>query len=374
MTRLWARRWRTGLTAVLTMALIPLAGTQAGATGTTAGGTSAVTKTRTTLGSDVVIHDDTFANVLQQTLTMAAGEKRHLRGRAETTNSITGNVGMTSRIHCNNAAGTLVSVEAASARNHEGYDTTTYATPGRLPLFADLLFTAPAAGTYTCFLRVNAYTSLLGNPYLTVKAGNTWLESDDSDRPGAQWWQNPNCPSGGFVDPAVPQLPGTVARCTYVGASPAEPDAWVFYNDGPPGTPVQKWQAHPDADSVSAQANLGLTTCYYKTGSCTEDMWSAPKGPGAVVNTRFELIQLDTTGHACRTRDDTVVRTVGDDAHHTTGYHSISAMPIEPSCGTRTFIMRIYVKHVSGQRVKIDGAQSNGRTPLTSGIAFNNFV
>jgi hypothetical protein len=34
--------------------------------------------------------------------------------------------------------------------------------------------------------------------------------------------------------------------------------------------------------------------------------------------------------------------------------------------------MRVYVKHVSGQTVKIDGVQS-GITSLTNGIAFNHF-
>ncbi|AZK95649.1 MULTISPECIES: hypothetical protein [Streptomyces] len=352
-------RWRTVLTAALTMALLPLWATSAGAAGTGADSTSAVTKTRVTLATDSVIHDDTFAHVLQQTLTLAAGEKRHLRARAESTNSITGNVGKTVRIFCNDASGNLASVEAASARNHEGYDTTSYAVPGRLPLYTDLLFTAPAAGTYTCILKVNAYTSLLGNPHLTVKAGSTWLESDDSDRAGAHWWQNPDCASN-----------ATTGTCTYVGAAPAQPDAWVFYNDG---TVRHKWEAHPDAVTVSAQANLGLTTCYDETGSCPQNMWGPPKGPGAVVDTRFELVQLDTTGHACRTHQHQISRTVGDNAHHTTGYYALNNITIEPSCGTRTFLMRIYVKHVSGQRVKIDGAQRNGLTPLTSGIAFNNF-
>ncbi|MFI1016128.1 hypothetical protein [Streptomyces sp. NPDC020965] len=356
------RWWRTTVTAVLALALIPLWNTPAGATGTAATGSSAaVTNTRVTLGTDTAVYDDTPAvHVLQQTLTMAAGEKRHLRGRVETTNSGTGNVGKTIYIFCNDASGNPASVEAASARNHEGYDTTSYATPGRLPLYTDLLFTAPAAGTYTCILKVWAYTTLPGSLYLTAKAGSTWLQSSDSDRPGAHWWQNPNCASN-----------ATTGTCTYVGNAPTNTDSWVFYDDG---TPVHQWQAHPDAISVSAQANLGLTTCYTKTKSCLSGMWSGPKGPGAVVDTRFELIQLNTTGHTCVTHNDAATRTISDDAHHTAAYYALNNIPIEASCGTRTFVMRIYVKHVSGQTVKIDGAQSNGLTPLTSGIAFNNFV
>ncbi|MCH0541980.1 hypothetical protein I3F58_20900 [Streptomyces sp. MUM 203J] len=247
---------------------------------------------------------------------------------------------------------------AASARNHEGHDTNTYATPGHLPIYADLLLTAPVTGAYTCYLYGSAYSTLTGEHHLTAVAGNTWLEVSDTDQAGASWWQNPSCES---ADPD--------GRCTYVGDGTAAQDAWVFYRDG---TPVQKWQAHPAAATVSAQANLELTTCYKGTASCADTMEEYARGRNAVVDLRFEFIQLDRTGHACRTHSTSTRRTVTDDAHHYAAYLRLSDLRIESDCGTRTFLMRVYVKHVSGQTIKIDGTQK-GVTSLTNGIAFNNF-
>ncbi|MYT57966.1 hypothetical protein GTW29_14795 [Streptomyces sp. SID7834] len=325
----------------------------AGATVTGAGSV-----TRGVLAVDTDLTPGVTIDLVRRSMTLSAGEKRHLRGRLEATSTTTGIVGLTQRIRCLNASGATVPVVAASARNHEGSDTTTYATPGHLPLYADLLFTAPAAGTYTCVLQGTAYSSLPGSYHLTAVASNTWLESDDTDRTGARWWQNPACESD-----------DSAGACTYLGGGAARPDARVFYDDG---TPVYKWQAHPDAVSVSAQANLELTTCYQGTASCAASMEVYPRGKNAVVDARFELVQLDATGHACRTNSVTARRTITDDAHHAVGYSFLTDVPIDPACGTRTFLLRIYVKHVSGQTVKIDGIQS-GATSLTNGIAFNNF-
>ncbi|MEV8455544.1 hypothetical protein AB0467_28370 [Streptomyces sp. NPDC052095] len=314
--------------------------------------------TRGTLAADTELSPGTTVDLVRRSMALGAGEKRHLRARLEATSTTTGIVGLTQRIRCLNASGATVSVVAASARNHEGSDTTTYATPGHLPLYADLLFTAPSTGTYTCVLQGTAYSSLPGSYHLTAVANNTWLETDDTDQTGARWWQNPACESD-----------DSAGACTYVGGGAARRDAWVFYDDG---TPVYKWQAHPDAISVSAQANLELTTCYQATASCAKAMQVYPRGENAVVDARFEFIQLDATGHTCRTHSATARRTITDDAHHAVGYSSLIGIPIDSSCGTRTFLLRIYVKHVSGQTVKIDGLQS-GITSLTNGIAFNNF-
>ncbi|WP_329074363.1 hypothetical protein [Streptomyces niveus] len=350
---------RRALIAVLTMVLVPLWSAPPGAASTDGSGDAvAVNATRLTLATDTDIPKGATVDLLRRTMTLAAGEKRHLRGRLEATSTTTGIVGLTQRIRCLNAAGATVPAVAASARNHEGSDTTTYAIPGHLPLYADLLLTAPAAGVYTCVLQGSAYSTLSGAYHLTAVAGSTWLEADDTDRTGARWWQNPACES---ADPN--------SSCTYVGGGPARRDAWVFYDDG---TPVHQWQAHPNAATVSAQANVELTTCYQGTASCSDTMEAYPRGENAVVDTRLEFIQLDMTGHACRTHSTSARRTVTDDAHHAVGYSALSGIPVDPACGTRTFLMRVYVKHVSGQTVKIDGVQS-GITSLTNGIAFNQF-
>ncbi|TDD28992.1 hypothetical protein E1287_31760 [Actinomadura sp. KC06] len=247
-------------------------------------------------------------------------------------------------------------MKSASARNHEGSDTTSYAIPGHLPIYADLLFTAPSAGTYTCSLVASTYSTIGSDYRLTAVRNSTWLETSDVDQVGARWWQNPACESA-----------DTNGACTYVGAGEADPSAWVFYSDG---TPRYKWQAHPAATAVEARANLMLTTCPRGTASCADRMENHDRGTNAVVALRFEFIQLDTTAHACRTHQQATQKTITDDAHHYVTYFSLAAIPIDPACGTREFLMRIYVKHVSGQTVKIDGVQS-GSTSLTNGIAFN---
>ncbi|MFE3601451.1 hypothetical protein ACFXP3_15195 [Streptomyces sp. NPDC059096] len=353
---------RTTLATVSTvvLVLVLLVSAPPEAAGADSGGAEAAAgATRLTLATDTAIPRGATVDLLRRTMTLAAGEKRHLRGRLEATSTTTGIVGLTQRVRCLDAAGATVPVVAASARNHEGSDTTTYAIPGHLPLYADLLLTAPVAGLYTCLLQGSAYSTLPGTYHLTAVAGSTWLETDDTDRPGAHWWQNPACES---ADPD--------GSCTYVGSGPARRDAWVFYDDG---TPVHQWRARPDAATVSARANVELTTCYRGTASCADAMEAYPRGKNAVVDTRLEFIQLDTTGHACRTHSTSARRTVTDDAHHAVGYSALSGLPVDPGCGTRTFLLRVYVKHVSGQTVKIDGVQS-GLTSLTNGIAFNDLA
>lgn len=349
MSTIAKRALRRALTTVAALVLIPLWSVPA-----TAGDANATT--RLTLATDTNIPRGATVDLLRQTMTLTAGEKRHLRGRLEATSTTTGIVGLTQRIRCLNAAGTTVPVVAASARNHEGNDTTSYAIPGHLPLYADLLLTAPAAGVYTCVLQGTAYSTLPGTYHLTAVAGSTWLESDTADRPGAHWWQNPACESA-----------DSTGACTYVGGGQARRDAWIFYDDG---TSVHQWQAHPSAATVSARANVELTTCYKGTASCAVAMQAYPRGENAVVDTRFEFIQLDTAGRTCRTHSAPARRTITDDAHHSVGYSALSGIPVDSSCGTRTFLMRVYVKHVSGQTVKVDGVQS-GITSLTNGIAFN---
>ncbi|SCF01235.1 hypothetical protein [Micromonospora mirobrigensis] len=314
--------------------------------------------TRVTLSSANNFYPNTEERLLSRMVTLAAGESRHVRGRLEATSSVTQVVAMNDTLKCVDSTGAVVGVTSTSSRNHEGSDTSYYAVPGHLPIYADLLFTAPSAGTYTCGLYAYTASSSLDNYYLTAVATDTWLEVSNSNQVGARWWQNPACNST-----------GTSSTCTYVGAGTSS--AWVFYNDG---TPVYKWTAATTATSVQALATLELTTCYTGTSSCTSGIagYEKPRGTDAVVDVRLEFIQLDTTAHTCRTTSTTTSRkTIRDDAHHYVASLGLSSIPIDAGCGTRTFIMRIYVDHVSGNPVKIDGVQSS--TSLTNGIAMNIF-
>ncbi|MFC7529680.1 hypothetical protein [Actinoplanes sp. GCM10030250] len=312
--------------------------------------------TRTTLAGASTFTPGVEKRVLSRTVTLAAGESRHVRGRLQATSSTTAVVAMNDTLKCADAAGAVTGVTSTSSRNHEGSDTTSYATPGHLPLYADLLFTAPSAGTYTCGLYAYTASTSQTGYHLTAVAGDTWLEVSDTDQAGARWWQNPACNSV-----------GSSSTCTYIGAG--TPTAWVFYSDG---TPVYKWNAAAGATSVQALANLELTTCYTGTASCTGvDAYEKARGTNSVVDVRYEVIQLDTTAHTCRTTSTAESRkTIRDDAHHYVVNFALSGIPVDPSCGTRNFLMRIYVEHVSGNPIKIDGMQS---TSLTNGIMMNVF-
>lgn len=316
------------------------------------------TVTRVTLTSAKRFYPSVTTLLVSRTITLAAGESRHVRGRLEATSSTTLIVAMDDIVKCVDSTGATVGITSASARNHEGYDTTYYAIDGHLPLYADLLFTAPTAGTYTCGVYGWTASSATDSYYLTAVASSTWLEVSNTNQQGSRWWQNPACDSR-----------GTLSTCTYVGAGTST--AWVFYTDG---TPVYKWNAASTATAVQALANLTLTTCYTGTGSCKSsiDAYEKPRGTNAVVDVRFEVIQLDTTAHTCRLTSTTTSRkTIRDDAHHYAAYFALSNIPIDSTCGTRSFIMRIYVKYVSGNPLKIDGVQ--GTTSLTNGIAMNLF-
>ncbi|WP_328653179.1 hypothetical protein OG598_04655 [Micromonospora sp. NBC_00330] len=314
--------------------------------------------TRVTLTSANSFHSRVEERLVSRTVTLAAGESRHIRGRLQATSSVQQIVSMNNTLKCVNPAGAVVGTTSTSSRNHEGSDTTYYAKPGHLPIYADLLFTAPSAGTYTCGMYGYTASTSLDGYYLTAVATDTWLEVSDTNQVGARWWQNPACSST-----------GTSSTCTYVGAGTST--AWVFYDDG---TPVHKWNAAANATSAQALATLELTTCYTGTASCKSaiDAYEQPRGTNAVVDVRFEFIQLDPTAHTCRTTSTATSRkTIRDDAHHYVANFALTGVPIDPTCGTRTFIMRIFVKHVSGNPIKIDGVQST--TSLTNGIAMNIF-
>jgi hypothetical protein len=267
-------------------------------------------------------------------------------------------VSMNNTLKCVDSTGAVIGTTSTSSRNHEGSDTTHYARPGHLPIYADLVFTAPSAGTYTCGLYGYTASISLSDYHLTAVATDTWLEVSDKNQVGARWWQNPACGST-----------GTSSTCTYIGAGTST--AWVFYDDG---TPVYKWNAAANATSVQALATLELTTCYAGTASCRSsiDAYEKPRGTNAVVDVRLEFIQLDPTAHTCRTTSTaTSRRTIRDDAHHYVANLALSGIPIDSTCGTRTFIMRIFVEHISVNPIKIDGVQST--TSLTNGIAMNIF-
>ncbi|GAB2921670.1 hypothetical protein GCM10027280_06070 [Micromonospora polyrhachis] len=315
--------------------------------------------TRVTLASARNVTPGALTLLTSRTVTLATGESRHVKGRFEATSSMTSIAAMNNHVRCLDSAGSQVGVQGVTSRNHEGSDTTSYAIDGHLPLYADLLFTAPAAGTYTCGVYGYTASSASSSYHLTAVPGSTWLEMSDTNQAGSHWWQNPVCNST-----------GTSSTCSYIGAGTST--VHVFYNDG---TPVYKWTAAPDATAVQSLANLTVTTCYLNTASCQRSSvapYQKARGTNAVIDARLEVIQLDPTAHTCRnTATATTRHTIRDDAHHYAAYFRLPQVTIDPTCGTRMFIMRIVVTHISGQPVKIDGLQ--GTSALSHGIAMNLF-
>ena len=316
------------------------------------------TLTRVTLASARNVNPGALTLLASRSVTLAAGESRHVKGRFEATSSMTSIAAMNDHVRCLDSGGAPVGPQGVTSRNHEGSDSS-YAIPGHLPLYADLLFTAPVAGTYTCGVYGYTASDASSSYHLTAVPGSTWLEMSDTNQVGAHWWQNPVCSSD-----------GTSSTCSYIGAGTST--VFVFYNDG---TPVYKWTADPAATAVQALANMTVTTCYLNTSSCQRPSvapYEKTRGTNAVVDARLEMIQLDTTAHTCRTTATTTTRyTVRDDAHHYATYFSLPRVTIDPTCGTSTFIIRIVVTHISGQPVKIDGVQ--GTSALSHGIAMNLF-
>jgi len=297
--------------------------------------------------------------VLGTTLVLAAGESRHLRGRLEATSDTDNIVAMNATVRCLSGS-TQVGVSSSSSRNHEGQDTEYYAIDGHLPLYADLLFTAPAAGSYQCGLYgVTASTATTGY-HLTAVPGSTWLETSRSNQAGAHWWQNPACDST-----------GSSSTCSYLG--PGQPgSAFVFYESG---LPHDQWTAGRGASTVQALANVTLTTCYKLTASCSPtrvpeaDRLPRAAGSKSVVRLRLEALQMDADGsHTCKNNSSAEsTASILDDAHHYTVYLSLPNIPVLSTCG-RVFMLRVFVEHVSGSPVKIDGLQS---TSLTNGMMLN---
>jgi|GEM_PF-4574073 len=323
----------------------------AGSTARAAGST-----TTTPLTSPKTIPHDATTIVLQRSLSLSAGEKRHVRARIDTTSSTTLVVALTLVIRCRDSSGALVGLGRAVARNHEGYDAP-YKITGRLPLYADALLTAPSAGTYTCAMEAWTASSATSNYHLTAVANDTWLQISDIDQTGAQQLTNPACDSK-----------GTFASCTYLGAGTNT--MWLFYSDG---TPAQTWAASATATGVDVAASYTVTTCPTGTASCQQSFLAPYQKPSGSVNTvvtaTLEVIQLDATRHTCATTSTSTTATVSDAAHHFAFSQTLSAVPIRSDCGSRDFVVRVRIDRVSGQPLKIDGTQNT--TALATAVVKN---
>jgi hypothetical protein len=249
-----------------------------------------------------------------------------------------------------------------------------YPSQGHLVLQPLLLLQAPTAATYRCWLSGTS-----GQDPLTAVATNyagsatTWLQVSATNDAGASWWQNLPCDAHGDTSPSATN---GYSSCLYLGGASGQQQLYVFDNDG---SPPKVWDATSDAAGnlpafVDASDSLMLTTCYYGTDSCTgansegwwTHIWDDPGG--TAVDSHLELIQLNPNGSVCNSTQSPEERSwVGNLPHHYMIYHSLSTVPVYSCGGSRRFKLRISVKYVSGNPVKVDGSL------WTHAYAFNSF-
>lgn len=209
-------------------------------------------------------------------------------------------------------------------------------------LTPSLLFTAPKAGTYHCQLLALAGQELKPGPQaMTAQSSDTWLKISDGAEQGAHLWSNPPCDSAG--DSA-----GT-SNCKYLG--PGEPDRATDLLD----ENSVPWTAAYNATTVTATANVELTTCGH-TASCGGRRGDSS---GSTVASYLEVIQLRADGTTCTSRQGPPhTDFIAVNPHHyNIPYHDLPAIPILNTCGSRNFQLHVHIAWVWGNTVKIDGAR-----------------
>lgn len=284
--------------------------------------------------------------VIHEVLGLRAGESRRVFGRVEATSSNA--VGSYFEVYtrCIGPDG-RESIHGVVGENHTGNDTgfPTYVIPGHLVLYPSLLFQASTAGAYDCQLVAWA-----GDDGVTLTAiardssgfSTTWLQVSSADDEGAGWWQDPPCDSE-----------GSLATCTYLGGGSHQTESYLFYNDG---SAVNLWLAGSNAAFVDASATVELTTCDHGTKSCTSG--NIGNSDGTVVTAHLELIQLNSNLGVCKVNQGVdVTDNVANGPHHHPMYFSLIDVPVYPECGSRQFMLRVLMKYVSGNPIKIDGTR-----------------
>src|SRR5688500_18224336 len=155
--------------------------------------------------------------VVEKTLNLVAGDRRHLHARLEAVSSTNAIVAMNAVVKC---FGTGLIGQSTTSRNHEGKDGPYSPDRGHLALYVDLIVSENTAGTYRCGLYAKTSGTVSGGYNMAVvTGGESWLEISDSPQYGADRWENPVCGST-----------GSESSCTFVG--PSNKDSFVFYDDG----------------------------------------------------------------------------------------------------------------------------------------------
>jgi hypothetical protein len=272
---------------------------------------------------------------------------------------------------------------AGASQNYQGPNTPagpSYPTTGHIVFYPLLLLQAPYAGNYSCHL----YATSEDGPTMAVGRSfqgdnTTWLRVSAANEAGAQWWQDRSCDEwgnvGGNAGPSR-TLPGTdnngtinnypPSWCNYLGGPVGRPEIYVFFNDESYATLPPQWEAANNAAFVDVRDSLMVTTCYQSNSCIAKERGQPDQGSG--VDSYLELMQLNAAGGSCNvTQSPDQVSNVTSSAHHYMIYHELLTVPVLPSCGSRKFLVMIFVKWISGNPVKIDGSQ------YTHAFATNSF-
>lgn len=286
-----------------------------------------------------------------------AGETRRVYGRASWTNSSTGVYEALTGIECYGADGVHTGFSDTN-QNHDGKNThagPSYPYQGLLALYPAMLLHAWASQNYTCQLLVSTDSAQLS---VVAKdpagASATYLRMSSADEKGATWWQNLSCGTD-----TVPTKANNYSSCIYLGGPLGKSDIYEFENDG---SPVHLWEVPPGTAFVAADANIQVSVCYYQTGSCapaySENALQHIADPGGTeVESHMELIQLDSLHQVCNvTESPDHLTWIDNNSHHYVLYYSVRNAPYYPGCGSDLYKIRVYLKYLSGNPLKIEGS------------------
>lgn len=310
-------------------------------------------------------------------LSLAPNESRRISARISLTSTSTSSTFTGAYVMCENPNGGDETELGNTNQNYAGKNTpagTSYPFNGVLALYPSLLLQAgKVAETFTCGLYASTDSDDVSvMPQDDDGFTTTYLLSSSVDDTGAAWWQNLNC---SWTGQTVPDPENPDSHCLYLGGATQQQDVFEFQTDG---SLVHSWTAPDNAAFVSAEDSLLVTTCYLGSKSCTpenrlsySDYLFNNEG-GTYLQSHLELNQLDSSGNVCRTAQSPDQISFADNtAHHYEIYHLLQDVPVYSECGSRTFQLRLYVKYLAGNPVKIDGSSTGGgQTTFTHADAY----
>ncbi|WFP50610.1 PASTA domain-containing protein [Methylomonas sp. EFPC3] len=229
-------------------------------------------------------------------------------------------------------------------------------------------------GLYRCALLDYASHSRTDDFYATAYAQDTFLEISAAHEEGATQFTHKTCNSQGNSDCEY------LANYTVVEGE--DPPAGRFSANQPSGDPREIlitsdkpkkpenepnpdwiWSASDDATALEVMGTYQITSCPYKTRSCSAWYWGPRSSWGdwsgedhANIVTRLHLDQLNPDGSVCQANQtQPAYYDISNDIHHQPVNYRLAA-PVSPTCqGSRNFRLAVEVRWESGNPVKIDG-------------------